>query len=333
MVSILLGNEGNIKRVYSPEVMQQLEKEAGLDSTIIIPSDRIAEYQAITEQADYLFTTWGMPMLTEKEIEDLFPRLKAVFYAAGSVKGFATPFLNRGIQVFSAWGANAVPVAEYTVAQILLANKGFFQAAAHNSRGEIAEARKFNNCFSGNYKCKVGIIGAGMIGKLVIQLLKSYELKVLVFDPFLSDESATQLGVSKCSLAQLFTECQTITNHLANNPQTVGMLNYDLFSLMQSNSTFINTGRGAQIVEDDLVRILSENPNITALLDVTDPEPSVDGHAFYSLPNAFLTPHIAGSMGNEVVRMSQFMLDEFRLLRSGGQVKYQVTLKMLETMA
>lgn len=333
MVSILLGNEGNIKRVYSPEVMQQLGKEAGLNSKIIIASDRIAEHQTLTKQADYLFSTWGMPTLSEKEIEEYFPWLKAVFYAAGSVKGFATPFLKRGIRIFSAWGANAVPVAEYTVAQILLANKGFFQAAAYNSRGEIAKAHKFNSEFPGNYRCKIGIIGAGMVGKLVIKLLKAYELGIIVFDPFLSDECARQLGVSKCPLCQIFTECQTISNHLANNPQTVGMLNYELFSLMQSNATFINTGRGAQIVEDDLVRILSERPNITALLDVTDPEPPIDAHPFYVLPNVFLTPHIAGSMGNEVVRMSHFMLDEFRLLQSDGQVKYEVTLDMLETMA
>ena len=64
--------------------------------------------------------------LTEEQIAEYLPSLKAVFYAAGSVQAFARPFLNRGIQVFSAWAANAVPVAEYTVAQIILAGKGFY---------------------------------------------------------------------------------------------------------------------------------------------------------------------------------------------------------------
>ncbi|MFR1477023.1 MAG: NAD(P)-dependent oxidoreductase [Hydrogeniiclostridium mannosilyticum] len=68
---------------------------------------------------------------------------------------------------------------------------------------------------------------------------------------------------------------QTISNHLANNPQTAGMLNYGLFRRMKPNATFINTGRGAQVVEADLVRA-EEEPGRTALLDVTDPVEPVD---------------------------------------------------------
>ncbi|MBR7097844.1 MAG: glycerate dehydrogenase, partial [Clostridia bacterium] len=125
----------------------------------------------------------------------------------------------------------------------------------------------------------------------------------------------------------------TVSNHLANNAQTRGMLNYALFSQMRQNAVFINTGRGAQVVEDDLVRALMERPDLTALLDVTYPEPPVEGHPFYTLPNCLLTPHIAGSAGDEVARMGKYMLDECQTYLAGEPCKYEVSLKMLETMA
>lgn len=84
------------------------------------------------KSTEYIFSTWGMPSLDEKEIAGYFPNLKCVFYAAGSVQYFAEPFLKSGIKVFSAWAANAVPVADYTAAQIVLALKGFFASSRLN---------------------------------------------------------------------------------------------------------------------------------------------------------------------------------------------------------
>ena len=111
------------------------------------------------------------------------------------------------------------------------------------------------------------------------------------------------------------------------------MLTYKHFSSMLPYATFLNTGRGAQVVEEDLVSALTERPDLTAVLDVTYPEPSPVGHPFYSLPNCFMTPHIAGSLGGEVVRMAEYMVDEYEALTEGRSVRYEVTLKMLETMA
>ena len=226
-----------------------------------------------------------------------------------------------------------MPVAEFTVSQILLANKGFFGAAALCSAGQVQAARRHAAGFPGNVRCKVGIIGAGMIGSMVIRMLHGRELDVLVYDPFLPPEKAAEWGVRSVSLETLFSECQTVSNHLANNPRTAGILNYPLFSLMPANGVFINTGRGAQVVEADLVRALTEQPGRTALLDVTSPEPPEAGHPFYRLPNVWLSPHIAGSTGHEVERMSRYMLEEFRRLRQGEPALYEVTLPMLATMA
>ncbi len=172
-----------------------------------------------------------------------------------------------------------------------------------------------------------------MIGKLVINMLKSYRLDILVFDPFLSDEKAKEMGVEKCDLKTLFTECQVVSNHLVDNLKTRGMLNGSHFFAMQPYATFINTGRGAQVVEDDLVKALSDRNDLTAILDVTFPEPSEAGHPFYTLENCILTPHIAGSSGNEVKRMGEYMEEEYENFVHNRPCRYQVTEKMLETMA
>lgn len=285
------------------------------------------------KDTEYIFSTWGMPTLSEEEIKTCLPSLKAVFYGAGSVQYFARPFLNCGVKVFSAWAANAVPVAEYTVAQIILANKGFFSSSRLAKTGDRKAASQNFHSYPGNYEVKIGIIGAGMVGKLVIQMLKSYNLKVLVFDPYLPDEKAKELGVKKVRLDTLFEECQVVSNHLANHAQTEGILGGKLFEAMLPYSTFINTGRGAQVVETDLIKVLKARPDITVLLDVTFPEPPERDSEFYTLPNCILTPHIAGSAGNEVRRMGKYMLEEHQNFIHNKPCRYEVTLEMLKTMA
>lgn len=333
MKSIFLCN--SIKcynQVYSPDILEALKTEANTDIKLYSYDDIIATPNNFKD-VEYIFSTWGMPTLSEDEIRNIFPSLKCVFYSAGTVQSFARPFLNCGVKIFSAWAANAVPVAEYTVAQIILSNKSFFVSSRMvKSEGYKEAVSKFNE-FPGNYGNKIGLIGAGMIGKLVINLLKNFKFDILVYDPFLPDEKAKELGITKTSLEQIFSECTVISNHLANNEQTKGMLNYSLFSKMIKNATFINTGRGAQVVEDDLIRALKEHPDFTAILDVTYPEPPIEGSELYTLENCILTPHIAGSSGYECYRLAEYMLEEFRLYTKNLPTNYEVTIKMLETMA
>lgn len=331
--SIFLGNPDQINYVFSDEVKNALEKNADLNTEKVYSKDEILSGAA--KDAEYIFSTWGMPHFEKEEIAENLPSLKAVFYAAGTVQGFAREFLESGVSVFSAWAANAVPVAEYTVAQIILANKGFFKLSVLNHKGTEGrkEARKAFSGYRGNYGASVGIIGAGMIGRLVIERLHDFKLNIKVYDPFLSDEKAKELKVEKCSLEELFSSCEIISNHVANNPQTVGMINGKLFELMKPYSTFINTGRGAQVVEGDMFSFLENRPDVTAVLDVTNPEPPVEGSPMYRLENIILTPHIAGSAGDEVHRMAEYMLEEYRTFILGAETRYSVSLKMLETMA
>lgn len=321
-----------IDRVYDEAVRACLRAMTDVENICYTKTDILARPAKFAE-VEIVFSTWGMPSFSEEEIKTCLPRLKCVFYAAGSVQAFARPFLNCGVKVFSAWAANAVPVAEYTVAQIVLANKGFFAHARLLGEGRLQDSHDRMASCIGNFHTKVGLIGCGMIGSLVAEKLKGYDLEVLAFDPFLSEEKAKSLGVTLCSLDELFSSCSVVSNHLANNEETRGMLRYRHFAAMPPYATFLNTGRGAQVVEDDLVCALTERPDLTAVLDVTDPEPSPAEHPFYTLPNCFLTPHIAGSLGGEVVRMAEYMVREYADYAAGKHGRYEVSLKMLETMA
>ncbi len=322
-----------VTQIYTDNIVARLRDEAGLISETYINRSNLPGHLPEAREAEAAFSTWNMPAFSKEEIAAYFPNLRAVFYSAGSVKSFAHPFLERGVRVFSAYAANAVPVAEFCAAQIVLANKGFFQCCKPSCRADYAlAAARFSHC-PGNYGARVGLLGAGAVGRLVIQYLAPYRLELFVYDPFLSDEEANTLGVTKASLETVFQSCSVVSNHLADVPETRGIINGDLLARMPSYSTFLNTGRGAQVDEGALIQKLKSDPTFTALLDVTDPEPPEDASPLYHLPNVYLTPHMAGSSGRELVRMAEYMLEEFHRFQRGEPAKYEVTLKMLEKMA
>jgi phosphoglycerate dehydrogenase-like enzyme len=317
----------------NPQKLYDAYTEAQIGDAPVLSTAQLLAGEADIH-TEYLFSTWGMPTLTVEQIQTLLPQLKAVFYAAGSVQYFARPYLTAGVKIFSAWAANAIPVSEFVLAQILLAGKGYFQMDGRYRRQGIEAVRAYSAHFLGNYQSRVGLLGAGMIGRRVIQLLKPFDLNVLVYDPFLSEEDAAALGVQKASLEEIFESCFVISNHLANNAQTQGMLDYRLFSRMGDYATFINTGRGAQLVEADLIRAMKEQPGRTALLDVTDPhEPLAPDSPLWQCENIFISPHQAGSLHREIYRMGEWMQQAYEGLLAGADSPYEVTLPMLERMA
>ncbi|HEX4084746.1 MAG TPA: hydroxyacid dehydrogenase [Chthoniobacteraceae bacterium] len=321
------GDKGTIDAIYG---MGRRERIAGLTRLHpeVITLENFDRHADALGETEVIFSTWGMPLLSGKHL-DRMPRLKAVFYAAGTVRQFAGPLMERGIALVSAWQANAVPVAEFTLAQILLSTKGYFQNLSiyKSSSGR----RNFSG--NGNFGEKVALLGAGAIGRKVIEMLRRHTLRILVFDPFLSEERASQLGVEKVSLEAAFAEGCVISNHLANVPETRGMLGRRLFETMRRDATFINTGRGATVDEEGMLTVLRARPDLTALIDVTIVEPPPEGSPFYTLPNLHLSSHIAGSIGDERVRLADYCIEEFLAWRSGEPLRYAVTPRMMETMA
>jgi phosphoglycerate dehydrogenase-like enzyme len=319
----------NIFSDYNMEVLLEI-----IDiSPMIVDRNRLEENASLLCDADFIFSTWGLGFLSQQEILRYFPRLQAVFYAAGSVRHFVRPFFNCGIRIFSARTAHAVPVAEYTLAQILLAGKGVQRLNAQYKQQGYEAAKAFAGKFDGNYYGRIGILGAGNVGTKLIELLKPFSMDILVYDPFLTPERAEELGVHKASLDILFSTCNVITNHMASNDRTRNSIHYDRLCQMQDYTTLINTAQGDQINMEDLIRFLSANKTITAILDVTEPEPLSPGHPLLAMDNVILTPRIAGSMGNELARMGEYMVRECKAYVHHEPLKYEITEDMLDIIA
>ncbi len=323
-------SQSRFSKVFTSAVLEKLGEYGELSP--IINKSNLEENSGFLRECEVAFSTWGMPGFTKEEIKKYMPKLRAVFYAAGTVQYFARPFLESGIKVFSAFAANAVPVAEYTFAQIILAAKGFYQSAKFY-RILPLRSHFFANSATGNFGCKVGLVGLGAIGSMVAERLKELDVEVYACDPFVSEERAKELGVTLVDLETLFAECDIISNHLANKPELKNIFNRKLFKKMKKHSTFINTGRGAQVAEYSLALSLILHPSRTFVADVLKREAFPYINPLFWCPNAILTPHIAGSTGNEPQRMAYYMTEELERFIGGENTKYEVTLESLERMA
>lgn len=317
-------------KAFSEEFLKELSEKYELSERI--NKNNIENNRDFLSDCEIAFATWGMPEFTEEEIKKYLPKLKALFYAAGTVQYFAKPFLNCGVRIFSAACINAIPVAEYTFSQIALASKGYFQAAKRYRLSPL-NALTFADKSEGNFKAKVGLVGLGVIGSMVAQRLKTLDVEVFAYDPFVSEEKAKQLNVKLTDLDSIFSTCNVISNHLANKEELKNIFNYKLFGKMKKHSTFINTGRGAQVDEHSLALSLILHPSHTAVIDVIKSEFFPYISPLFWCYNAILTPHIAGSMGKEARRMAYFMSDTLEQYLNNESIACEVTAEILERTA
>jgi phosphoglycerate dehydrogenase-like enzyme len=163
-------------------------------------------------------------------------------------------------------------------------------------------------------------------------MLRTLPVTIIAHDPFLTAARAAALGVESVTLAEIFSRAQIVSNHIPDLEWTRGTLTAALLNSMRAGATFINTGRGAQVVEADLIATMAARPDLTALLDVTWPEPPAPDSALWTLPNIVISPHIGGTIGNEVTRLADCAIAEFEAWRDGRPLRYQVTRDILRTM-
>lgn len=322
---------GAFSQIYGPEDQQRID---ALVEMVAPPQTTVsvAERPELLAEVEIIFSGWGAPRMDAAFLANA-PALKAVFYGAGSVRGMVTDALwARDIVVTSSWGANGIPVAEFTEAQIVLSLKRFWH---HLLDGWSTQGRSRKTEVPGGYHSTVGLISLGMIGRLVAQRLRSHDLRVLAYDPFVSQEQADAAGlrVTMVGLNDLFEQSDVVSLHTPNLPETRKMIRGEHFRRMKPNATFLNTARGAVVDEEALIDVFRARTDLYALLDVTFPEPPPADSPLYRLPNVLLTPHIAGSMGGECHRMAAYAIDECRRYLAGEPLQWQVTRERAATMA
>jgi phosphoglycerate dehydrogenase-like enzyme len=274
-------------------------------------------------ETDVLLTAWGCPRL-DADVLARAPRLRAVVHASGTVKHHVTPAVfARGIRVSSAAAANAVPVAEYTVAAILLAGKRVFRL--QRLYRELRAFRLWGEEVPdpSNYRKVVGLVGASRIGRLVLERLRPFDLELWLHDPTLPDAQVRALGARPLPLDALLEGADVVSLHAPALPETRHLLDARRLALLRDGAVLVNTARG-QLVDGAALEGELVSGRIDAVLDTTEPEVLPADSPLYELPNVFLTPHVAGSLGSERLRMVELALGEIERLARGEALAHEV---------
>jgi phosphoglycerate dehydrogenase-like enzyme len=300
-----------------------------LDPTAVqgLPPARADEVLAA---ADVLLGHWGCARLDEAFLARA-PRLRMLAYGAGTVREVVTPAAFARLErVTSGAAANAVPVAEYTVGAVLWANKAAFVEREKLRGAEVPPLPRRHPV--GNWAKRIGLVGASHVGRAVIGLLAPYRCEVVVADPYLSPAEAEVLGVSLVDLDSLLATSDVVSLHAPALPATARMIGAAQLARMIDGATLINTARGALVDHDALLAELRTG-RLSAILDVTDPEPLPPGHPLLGLPNCVVTPHLAGAQGTELSRLAELVIDEIARFAAGAPALHPVLASDLDRVA
>ncbi|MFF5480270.1 hydroxyacid dehydrogenase [Streptomyces sp. NPDC012935] len=308
--------------LFPPPLMARLRQAAELDPTFVVRDFTDPAAAGVLSRTEVLITGWGCPRLGT-DVLTAAPELRAVLHAAGSVRSLVGDALwKAGVTVSSAVTGNALPVAEYTLAMILLTGKDAF---GHRERFRSTHSYPTHRetAATGNVGRRVGVIGASRVGRRLLELLRPFDFTVLLHDPYVSATEAAELGAELVSLDKLLRRSDIVSLHAPDIPETYRMLDGERLSLIRDGGVLINTSRGALVdpvaLTDELV-----SGRLHAVLDVTEPEPLPAGSPLYHLPNVFLTPHIAGSLGNELERLGRIVVEELERVVGGGGLVHEV---------
>lgn len=283
---------------------------------------------------EVLLTGWGSRPL-DAATRARMPQLKLVAHLAGTVKHVLSPdLLHSGVRVTHAAAANAFPVAQYVLGITLLHNKRVldWSATYHEKRSALRVRADPLAKGIGNRDKIVGIVGASRVGRCVIDLLRPHGMTVLLHDPYLPDAEARALGCAPVSLDQLLAESDVVSLHQPLLPSTRNSFGAREFALMRDGTLFVNTARGA-IVDHAALTAAMADGRLSAVLDVTDPEPLPDGSPLWDMPNVMITPHVAGSLGTEVTDMTRLILEEIRRFSCGEAMAHELLADVWERVA
>ena len=324
----VLPNTKTQNRIFNASHYEQLKVMGEVICNPGDTSDPAATKNNI-QNADVAITSWGCPHL-DKGMLDAAPNLRAVFHAAGSVKPIVTDELwNRGIRVSSANGPLGRGVAETALGLTITSLKDMWNLSRRMESGGWSETRVNVREL---YGVTIGVIGAGKAGQYYIDLLRNFDVEILIYDPFVTAEKAQEIGAIKVELDGLMARADVISIHAPSLPATNKMINAQRLQLMKDDAILINTARGSIIDEPALITELSKG-RLFACIDVTDPEPPPADHPFRSLPNCVLLPHIAGSVNNGVLRLGQFAIDELRRFLAGEAMEGEVRQEQMASLA
>ena len=319
------------EQMLTPAAQNQLATIA----SVVVPKGSTLQANDVPEllhDAVACLTGWGTPPLSDKLLASL-PLLRLVAHTAGSIRHLISlAAIKQGVHVSHAAAIIADSVAEFVISQALLCLRNL-----HDLDRRMKEGHAWND-LSGEYPGRmlgsrtVGVIGTGRVGRAVIRLFKAFGCQIRAYDPYLTTEQATQMGVEATELEKLLTQAEIVTLHAPVLPETRGMMGAAQLARLRDHAILINAARAALVDEEALYQEVKRG-RIMAALDVFDEEPLPCESRWRSLSHVILSPHTAGHTIDTHLRQGQAMVDEITRFLSGEPLHYEVTTSLYEQFA
>ncbi|HEY3561754.1 MAG TPA: hydroxyacid dehydrogenase [Kribbella sp.] len=305
--------------VFAPPSVARLE---ALGEVVVLddPGDADA-LRAALPGTGVLITSWGATPLTA-DVLDHADRLRLIAHSASSVKHFVTDeVFRRGVRITQAGQAMALPVAEVSLAFTLsmLHRVQRFDHAMH--AGGWRDAVPPQHGLNGS---RIGVVGASRTGVEYIQMLVALGAEVVVYDPYLTEDRAAQLGVRRSGLDDLLRTSRVVALHAPTLPETHHLIGARELALMPDGAALVNTARSWLV---DMSVLLDElrSGRLDAALDVFDEEPLPAGSPFRGLANVLLMPHQAAATVECYHEMGAITASEIERYADGQPLQYELT--------
>ncbi len=241
------------------------------------------------------------------ELLEQATNLKVIGRAGAGLDNVNIPAASqKGVVVMNTPGGNTVTTAEHTVAMIMSLCRNIPQATA-SLKANKWEKKKFTGTeLMGK---TLGVIGLGNIGKNVAKRARGLEMKVIGYDPYMTEEMAHSLGVNLVSLDEIYAGSDIITVHTPMTPETKHLINAETIAKMKDGVRLVNCARGGIIKEADLLEALQSGKVAAAALDVFEAEPPVD-NPLLALDNVIITPHLGASTSEAQVNVAVMVANQ-----------------------
>jgi D-3-phosphoglycerate dehydrogenase / 2-oxoglutarate reductase len=276
----------------SPKGIALLQQRPEFEVEVL--SSRLAEAELLPVVKEVVAMVVRSETKVTRKVIEAAPKLRVVGRAGVGVDNVdVDAATERGVVVMNTPGGNTVSTAELSFAMILNLARKVPQAYASMAVGKW-DRKQFQGLeLSGK---TLGVLGLGRIGTEVARRALAFGMRVLAYDPFLTESRARAIGIQLAQdLDDVYRDADFITVHMPVTEQTRGMLNAAAFAKMKPKVRIVNCARGEIIVENDLVAALDSGKVAAAGLDVFATEPLPPDHPFRKHPGITLTPHLGAS--------------------------------------
>lgn len=298
-----------------PRLCQRLEAETDVRWNELDRNYTPEELAAALGEAQVCITGWGNSRFTEEILKNA-PNLRVIAHTGGTVASLVDEAVyQRGIRVLSGNEIYAQSVAEGVICYILASLRDIPKFAGMVQREGWSQPGWYNEGLLGQ---RVGLVGFGAVARYTAQMLRAFQVELLICSGHLTDEEAAQYGGRKATMEEIFSSCKVVSLHMAATPKTYHQVDERMLALLQDGALLVNTARGSVVDEAALARALKSG-RFKAILDVYEQEPLPLSSPLRGMENAILIPHMGGPTIDRRPVVTSSLLDEtLRILSQGG---------------